>query len=86
MEGDPGSDWLWCIDPLDGTTNFAHGYPSFATSIGAVTCCMRTWVAGFMPKSHDMTRLSHSEHPRGWTGEYRLPRWLSHAQPPDMAR
>ncbi len=35
VEGDPGSDWLWCIDPLDGTTNFAHGYPSFATSIGA---------------------------------------------------
>ena len=26
----------WCIDPLDGTTNFAHGYPFFATSIGLV--------------------------------------------------
>ena len=26
----------WCIDPLDGTTNFAHGYPLFATSIGLV--------------------------------------------------
>tara|TARA_Y100001968_G_scaffold333226_1_gene394824 strand:- start:633 stop:1499 length:867 start_codon:yes stop_codon:yes gene_type:complete len=25
---------MWCIDPLDGTTNFAHGYPFFATSIG----------------------------------------------------
>ena len=24
----------WCIDPLDGTTNFTHGYPFFATSIG----------------------------------------------------
>lgn len=24
----------WCLDPLDGTTNFAHGYPFFATSIG----------------------------------------------------
>lgn len=24
----------WCVDPLDGTTNFAHGYPLFATSIG----------------------------------------------------
>ena len=24
----------WCIDPLDGTTNFAHGYPLFATSVG----------------------------------------------------
>ena len=24
---------LWIIDPLDGTTNFAHGFPSFAVSI-----------------------------------------------------
>ena len=27
-------DLCWCLDPLDGTTNFAHGYPFFATSIG----------------------------------------------------
>jgi myo-inositol-1(or 4)-monophosphatase len=27
------SDFLWIIDPLDGTTNFVHGYPSFAVSI-----------------------------------------------------
>ena len=25
---------VWCIDPLDGTTNFANGYPFFATSVG----------------------------------------------------
>ena len=25
---------LWCVDPLDGTNNFAHGYPFFATSVG----------------------------------------------------
>ena len=28
------SDLAWCVDPLDGTTNFAHGFPFFATSIG----------------------------------------------------
>ena len=28
------SELCWCVDPLDGTTNFAHGYPFFATSIG----------------------------------------------------
>jgi myo-inositol-1(or 4)-monophosphatase len=28
------SDWLWIIDPLDGTTNYAHGYPCFCVSIG----------------------------------------------------
>jgi len=26
------SEYLWIIDPLDGTTNFAHGYPFFAFS------------------------------------------------------
>ena len=30
------SDLMWCIDPLDGTTNYTHGYPFFGTSIGLV--------------------------------------------------
>ncbi|OVA12398.1 Inositol monophosphatase [Macleaya cordata] len=34
--GNTSSDYLWCIDPLDGTTNFAHGYPSFAVSVGVL--------------------------------------------------
>ncbi|KAG8069880.1 hypothetical protein GUJ93_ZPchr0006g40657 [Zizania palustris] len=34
--GDALSEYLWCIDPLDGTTNFAHGYPSFSVSIGVL--------------------------------------------------
>lgn len=25
---------IWIVDPLDGTTNFAHRYPAFAVSIG----------------------------------------------------
>jgi myo-inositol-1(or 4)-monophosphatase len=29
-----GAKYCWYIDPLDGTTNFAHGYPCFAVSIG----------------------------------------------------
>ena len=28
-----GSDQRWIVDPLDGTTNFAHGFPWFAVSI-----------------------------------------------------
>lgn len=36
MYGNTSSDYLWCIDPLDGTTNFAHAYPSFAVSIGVL--------------------------------------------------
>jgi myo-inositol-1(or 4)-monophosphatase len=28
-----GSDYTWHVDPLDGTTNFAHGYPCFCVSM-----------------------------------------------------
>lgn len=39
--GDPASvrarfdaaEHLWVIDPLDGTTNFLHGYPAYAASV-----------------------------------------------------
>jgi len=27
---------VWIVDPLDGTTNFLHGYPQYAVSIGAL--------------------------------------------------
>jgi myo-inositol-1(or 4)-monophosphatase len=33
---DPGADYRWYVDPLDGTTNFAHGYPVFCISIALV--------------------------------------------------
>jgi myo-inositol-1(or 4)-monophosphatase len=32
------SDFKWIVDPLDGTTNFAHGYPCFCVSIGLEHC------------------------------------------------
>jgi myo-inositol-1(or 4)-monophosphatase len=28
-----GSEFKWIVDPLDGTTNYAHGYPCFAVNI-----------------------------------------------------
>jgi myo-inositol-1(or 4)-monophosphatase len=31
--GQGTDDYLWIIDPLDGTTNFLHGFPQFAVSI-----------------------------------------------------
>ena len=30
----PGAEFCWVVDPLDGTTNFAHGFPRFCVSIG----------------------------------------------------
>jgi len=37
LVGGKKSDWKWIIDPLDGTTNYAHGYPCFCVSI-ALEC------------------------------------------------
>lgn len=31
-----GAEHLWVVDPLDGTTNFAHGYPVSCVSIGVL--------------------------------------------------
>jgi myo-inositol-1(or 4)-monophosphatase len=31
---DTGSDYRWYVDPLDGTTNFAHSFPMFCVSLG----------------------------------------------------
>jgi len=31
--GNPNSDYVWIIDPLDGTTNFIHGFPVYCVSI-----------------------------------------------------
>ena len=43
--GDATAEHLWVIDPLDGTTNFAHHIPHFAVSIaylhhGKAECCV----------------------------------------------
>jgi myo-inositol-1(or 4)-monophosphatase len=29
-----GAEYVWVIDPLDGTTNYAHGYPASCVSVG----------------------------------------------------
>lgn len=32
--GRTDSDYCWYVDPLDGTTNFAHGFPVFCVTLG----------------------------------------------------
>jgi myo-inositol-1(or 4)-monophosphatase len=34
-EGDDRADWRWYVDPLDGTTNYAHRLPFYCVSIAA---------------------------------------------------
>ena len=33
QHGNPNADHIWIIDPLDGTTNFIHGFPIYCVSI-----------------------------------------------------
>ena len=33
QHGNPNADHIWIIDPLDGTTNFIHGFPVYSVSI-----------------------------------------------------
>ena len=32
----PNSEFVWVVDPIDGTTNFVNGFPLFASSIGVL--------------------------------------------------
>ena len=34
LEKGAGAEYRWIIDPLDGTTNFIHGFPQYCVSIG----------------------------------------------------
>ena len=36
-----GNDYQWIIDPLDGTTNFLHGFPQFSVFY----CLTPSWAA-----------------------------------------
>lgn len=31
------AEFAWCVDPLDGTTNFVHAYPQFSISLGLLS-------------------------------------------------
>jgi myo-inositol-1(or 4)-monophosphatase len=35
---DGATDRVWIVDPLDGTTNFAHGYPVFCIAVALELC------------------------------------------------
>src|SRR5262249_10081990 len=49
-----GSDYLWYIDPLDGTTNFAHGFPVFCVSLALEKKGKRSEVFFFVPPRHNL--------------------------------
>src|SRR5271170_1422125 len=46
------SEFRWHVDPLDGTTNFAHGYPCFCVSIALAR--QSAHVPGSAPAARDI--------------------------------
>jgi myo-inositol-1(or 4)-monophosphatase len=52
--GDKDSEYLWIIDPLDGTTNFIHGYPFYNVSIGLAVRGKMEQAVVFDPTRNDL--------------------------------
>ena len=60
----------WIIDPLDGTTNFAHGFPRFCVSIGIECAGRRSVGVVYDPLLDERFEASLGE--GAWLGERRL--------------
>jgi len=56
-----GSPYKWVIDPLDGTTNFVHGYPQFSVSIGVLNNNRLDQAVIFDPLRNEMFTASRGE-------------------------
>ncbi len=52
------SDYVWIVDPLDGTTNFLHGFPQFALSIALMHRGVLTQAAVYDPTRNDLFTAS----------------------------
>jgi len=52
------SEYQWIIDPLDGTTNFIHGFPHFAVSIGLAHKGVMTQAVVFDPMRNELFTAS----------------------------
>jgi myo-inositol-1(or 4)-monophosphatase len=51
---DVGGEYQWYVDPLDGTTNFAHGYPVFCVSLGLLHGAERRAAVVYDPTRDEM--------------------------------
>ena len=84
LEGEPGSrvvgeelapelmtdGLVWIVDPLDGTTNFLHGYPSYAVSVG-VSLDGKLIAGVVLDVPRDMTYWA-ADGRGAWLGDQRL--------------
>ena len=58
-QGDAGkSEYRWLIDPLDGTTNFLHGFPHYSVSIGLMHKNLLTQAVVYNPSANELFTAS----------------------------
>jgi len=55
---DKQRDYIWVIDPLDGTTNFLHGFPQYCVSIGLMHKGKPTQAVVFDPNRNELFTAS----------------------------
>ena len=61
---------VWVVDPLDGTTNFLHGYPSYAVSIAAaMNGVLEAAVVHHVPRNETYYATRNGG---AWMGNHRL--------------
>lgn len=61
-QGDGASPFLWVIDPLDGTTNYSHGFPFYCASV-ALSCAGEVLVGAVYDPTRD--EMFHAVRGRG---------------------
>ena len=49
-----GASGLWCVDPIDGTSNFASGLPHFAISVAYMQYGRPLMAVVYAPATHEM--------------------------------
>ena len=54
-------DFLWIIDPLDGTTNYLHGFPQYAVSIALLEKGVTTHAVIYDPFKEELFTASKGE-------------------------
>jgi myo-inositol-1(or 4)-monophosphatase len=55
---DAGAEYTWIIDPLDGTTNFIHGFPQYAISIALQHKGLLTQAVVYDPNRNELFTAS----------------------------
>jgi myo-inositol-1(or 4)-monophosphatase len=54
------AEFVWVIDPLDGTTNFLHGFPQYCVSIGLLHKGVPTQAVVFDPNRNELFTATKS--------------------------